>query len=276
MIVIILLAPIIFTLNSNEANESERWIVQNEYAEFYGGVSMNMTFDDYIASYNAAVMDLKEKEGLEKYNSREVGRNMAKLNTISRSDFEEVSQWDDGTVDYGMSYNKRGLTGGLGGGDASLRIGVDKKTGYVQFVGLDVTDDIFNGSDYWSYEIPYYIFNFIDDEKYVDMFNSIDEGRGFVYKNDTVYAKEKAPRKTKEGYTIEYMVLHAQRTVSPIKLSILCSLHKNIHSRKSFAFCSEALFACCGEVFGLSLLNCKSAVAKEAVELARRMRRAAG
>lgn len=206
LIVIILLASIFFTLNSNEANESERWIVQNEYAEFYGGVSMNMTFDDYIASYNAAVKDLKEKEGLEKYNSREVGRNMAKLNTISRSDFEEVSQWDDGTVDYGMSYNKRGLTGGLGGGDASLRIGVDKKTGYVQFVGLDVTDDIFNGSDYWSYEIPYYIFNFIDDEKYVDMFNSIDEGRGFVYKNDTVYAKEKAPRKTKEGYTIEYMV----------------------------------------------------------------------
>lgn len=206
LIVIILLAPIIFTLNSNEANESERWIVQNEYAEFYGGVSMNMTFDDYIASYNAAVMDLKEKEGLEKYNSREVGRNMAKLNTISRSDFEEVSQWDDGIVNYGMGYNKRGLTGGLGGGDASLRIGVDKKTGYVQFVGLDVTDDIFNGSDYWSYEIPYYIFNFIDDEKYVDMFNSIDEGRGFVYKNDTVYAKEKAPRKTKEGYTIEYMV----------------------------------------------------------------------
>lgn len=216
--VIILLAPIIFTLNSNEANESERWIVQNEYAEFYGGVSMNMTFDDYIASYNAAVMDLKEKEGLEKYNSREVGREMAKLNTISRSDFEEVSpQLDEGTVYYGMSYNKRSLTGGLGGGDASLHIGVNKKTGYVQVVGLQVTDDIFNGSDYWSYEIPYYIFNFINDEKYVDMFNSIDEGRGFVYKNDTVYIKEKAPRKTKEGYTIEYMVFACTKDCAAYK-----------------------------------------------------------
>ena len=155
--------------NSSNGKKGERLTVDNEYATVTGGVSFDITFEEFVDKYNELVSDWVDStyadEGYEYRKSKK------RLNQIDEDDF--VYYFSDDFVQYGYTY--KFLADKC---DAGFVVTCDPVTEKIIEIRYMVNAYLYDSGDesrnnWWLYSVPIFVLSTISDDLILE-FTSID------------------------------------------------------------------------------------------------------
>ncbi len=162
-------------------------VVENKSVNYSGGVSFNITLDQFIQKYNDAYAELiKSDENYQTLGDSYID-SLIEANSLKKSDFIKADSNAD-YIEYSIDYRNIGI--GLKHGSAIFSVEVDPNDNYIWSIKYHVDYALLGVNDssmeHWLLEIPSCIFSMFDVD-YIDKMVQMDENTHSMLINNIGY-----------------------------------------------------------------------------------------